>query len=127
MISSLKDLEQYRSAPNLDILEHSKLMAELKKYVDNADWFTIGIMANSIKEAIDALRESEKMFNWPPMNIVEKPSNEGPVFLKANQRTKDVYIRIEYGLGEGILITCQQDNNNNDTTTLGPFPLGFFK
>ncbi|MFL0732696.1 MAG: DUF1824 family protein [Prochlorococcus sp.] len=36
-------------------------------------------------------------------------------------------MRIEYGLGEGVLISCQHNNEEKEADTLGPFPLDFFK
>ena len=47
--------------------------------------------------------------------------------LKANQKTGNVFVRSENGLGEGILITCQYDENIEESNTFGPFPLDFFK
>ena len=62
---------------------------------------------------------------YPP-KIKENPNKDGPVFLKANQKTGDIHIRIEYGLGEGILLSCQQEEEKKNTSTFGPFPLNFF-
>ena len=84
-------------------------------------------MASSAELAIYILREMESQFNWSPMSVVEQITEEGPVFLKANQRTGDIHIRIEHGLGEGILISCQQDQNSEKALTLGPLPIDFFK
>ena len=38
----------------------------------------------------------------------------------------DIFIRSENGLGEGILLTCQYDNESYESSTVGPFPLDFF-
>ena len=46
--------------------------------------------------------------------------------MKGNQKTGEVYIRSEYGLGEGILLTCQYDDPTRNSLTYGPFPLSFF-
>ena len=92
----------------------------------DADWFTIGIMAFSSHEAISRLRGMESLYHWSPMKIKENPKEEGPVFLKANQKTQDIYIRIESGLGEGILLSCQHNDQNKEADTFGPFPLDFF-
>ena len=62
--------------------------------MNEADWFTVGIIASSSNLAISNLRQMESFFNWPPMKIVSKPHEDGPVFLKANQKTNSVYIRI---------------------------------
>ena len=92
--------------------QSKQLLIELSHYMDDADWFTIGIMAPSANIAIFTLKEMETCFNWPAMLVVEKPSEQGPVFLKANQNTGDIYIRTEINLGEGILLTCQNYQEN---------------
>ncbi len=126
-ITSLKDLTQLRTAPDLDQKEASLLMRELNQYIHNAEWFTIGIMAPSTTLAIVALREMEDLYSWPNVKIVDKPNNEGPIFLKSNQKSGEANIRIEYGLGEGILLSCQYNDTSTPSETFGPFPLDFFK
>ena len=124
---SLSDLNNLRTAPNAEDVHSKVLKKELAEHMADADWFTIGIMAPSVNLAIFILREMENLFNWPQMNVASKPDAEGPVFLKANQKTGDIYVRIEHGLGEGILISCQSNEEDKDADTLGPFPLDFFK
>ena len=126
-IKSIVDLTKFRTAPSLESNQSRELFKELLVNINNADWFTVGIMASSTKIAIDVIREIENCFKWPEMNIVVKPNNDGPVFLKANQSTGDIYIRLEDGLGEGVLLSCQHNDNTKDSITLGPFPLDFFK
>ena len=53
-------------------------------------------------------------------------NSEGRVFLKGNQKTGNVYMRSENGLGEGILITCQYEIDSKNSSTFGPLPLDFF-
>ena len=125
-INTLNDLNNLRSAPCLEPEQLKSLTKELSFYMEDADWFTIGIMAPSSKIAIVALEEMQQRFNWPSLKIKENPEKDGPVFLKANQKTGDIHIRIEYGLGEGILISCQHEEEKKDTSTFGPFPLNFF-
>ena len=84
-------------------------------------------MASSSKLSLFILRELENYFNWTAMKVAEKPDEDGPVFLKANQKTGDIYIRIEHGLGEGILLSCQHNEASQNSNTFGPFPLDFFK
>ena len=84
-------------------------------------------MAPSSNRAILILKEIESHFHWPEMKVATKANGEGPVFLKANQNTGDVHVRIEHGLGEGIILSCQHNENQKDTETFGPFPLDFFK
>jgi len=126
-INSLNDLRKIRTAPELDKNKQKILIKELTSYMNKADWFTIGIMAHSSKQAIFALKEMEYFFNWTAMEIATEPKEDGPVFLKANQKTGTIHVRIEYGLGEGILISCQYDDKQKLTDTFGPLPLKIFK
>ncbi len=125
-INSIRDLRKIRSAPLLDKSQEQNLFKELDKYVNETDWFTIGIMAPSSHEAICVLRQMETFFKWLPMTVATLPEGHGPVFLKANQNTGDIHVRIEYGLGEGILLGCQYNSLEKFAETLGPFPLNFF-
>ena len=129
-INSLASLQKYRSAPTLDIYQEKALLEELSLYIKNADWFTVGIMAPCYQSALLALRELENYFNWTPMKIKIKPKEEEekePVFLKANQTTGDIYVRTEYNLGKGIILSCQHDNKEKVADTIGPLPLDIFK
>ncbi len=127
-INSLADLQAYRSAPHLNNIQETVLFKELSKLMKEADWFTVGIMAPKASIALSVLHEMENRFHWEPLKsnntVAEK---ESPVFLKANQKTGDVYMRNEANLGEGVLLTCQHYEETKDSKTLGPFPLGFFK
>lgn len=125
-IKSLSDLKKIRSAPLLDPGQEQKLLKELSYYINEADWFTIGIMAPSANQAIFVLKEIEKSYNWSEMKLVSKTNQDGPVFLKANQKTGDIHIRVEYGLGEGVLLGCQFNDETKYAETLGPLPLNLF-
>ena len=126
-INSLNDLRMNRTAPKLNSSQEQILKKELFECMEKADWFTVGIMSPSYELAIHVLKEMESQFNWPPMKVASHPNDEGPVFLKANQRTGVFHARIEYGLGEGILLSCQYNLEDKDAQTLGPLPLDFFK
>ena len=125
-IKSLKDLKILRTAPILDINQTRILREELERNMNMADWFTVGIMASSESKAIKTLRNIEVYFAWETMKLASTENRDGPVFLKANQNTGDVHIRIEYGLGEGILLGCQNNQFAQQADTFGPFPLDFF-
>ena len=85
----------------LRILLRSELDTALKAF----DWFTVGVMAPSTDAALQALRGVETTLQWKEMLVEEPPKDQGPVFLKANQSTGLIRIRIEHGLGEGVLIS----------------------
>ena len=125
-ISKLEDLEKLRSAPRLNKKQLNILLNQVEAVIHQADWVTIGVMSPSIEKGIYAVRSIEKRFNYNEMKCVSLPSSNGPIFLKANQKTAEIHARIEYGLGEGILISCHNDDNSITARTVGPFPLDFF-
>ena len=125
-ISKLEDLDQLRSAPKLNKKQSKILFNELNRIINKSDWITIGVMSPTLKQGIDAIRRIEEKFEYNEMKCITLPSTDGPIFLKANQKTGEIHARIEFGLGEGILITCQNDDNSLISKTIGPFPLDFF-
>ena len=126
-IKELIDLNKYKSAPKLDFNQSQKLSNELDQKIDNADWLTIGVMAKSDVDAKIALKTIIQKYSFKGFNDFEGLSATGNVFIKGNQKTGEVYIRSEYGLGEGILLTCQYNDPSQDSITYGPFPLSFFR
>ena len=125
-INQLADLNKYKTAPTLDSYQNQKLIRELDNVIGNSDWLTIGVMAKCDNEAKNALKTFLQKYSFIHLNDFEKLEAIGNVFIKGNQKTGDVYIRSEYGLGEGILLTCQYDDPSRESLTYGPFPLNFF-
>ena len=125
-INSLFDLNSLRSAPQLNKIQINKLLKELEINLLNADWITIGIMAYSDFDAIEALKSISKKYSSIKFKDLESLHANGNVFLKGNQKTGNVFIRSENGLGEGILLTCQYDDASKESSTFGPLPLDFF-
>ena len=125
-ISRLEDLDKLRSAPILNKKQSEVLLNQAKSILQNADWVTIGVMSPSLSKGIEAVRKIEEKFKYIEMRCVSLPNSNGPIFLKANQKTGEIHARIEYGLGEGILISCHNDDESLTAKTIGPFPLDFF-
>ena len=125
-INKLDDLNNLRTAPQLSNSQEKKLLEELEANIFNADWITIGIMAPSDNKAIEALQSITKKYSSIKFGNLDSLNAEGSVFLKANQKTGNVFVRSENGLGEGILITCQYDEQSEASNTFGPLPLDFF-
>ena len=125
-INNLIDLNSFRSAPQINKIQMKELLDELEEYLLNSDWITIGIMASSDYQAIDALKSISKKYSLIEFLDLDSLHANGSVFLKANQKTGNVFIRSENGLGEGILITCQFDEDSRESNTFGPLPLDFF-
>ena len=125
-INKLIDLNKYKTAPILDSFQIQKLSRELDMKIKNSDWLTFGVMAKSDMEAKNAVRTLIKKYSFMRFNDVEILKASGNVFLKGNQKTGEVYIRSDFGLGEGILLTCQYDDPLQNSMTYGPFPLNFF-
>ena len=125
-INKLVDLNTFRVAPKLNNSQIKKLFGELESNISKADWMTIGIMAPSDTKAVEALQSISKKYSSIKFGNLDSLSANGSVFLKANQKTSNVFIRSENGLGEGILITCQYEENATESNTFGPLPLDFF-
>tara|TARA_B100000579_G_scaffold373927_1_gene337829 strand:+ start:1566 stop:1967 length:402 start_codon:yes stop_codon:yes gene_type:complete len=125
-IYKLEDLDKLRSAPKLNKKQSQILLDELSHIIHKSDWITIGVMSPSLKKGLNAVRSIEKKYEYKEMKCVTFPSSDGPIFLKANQKTGEIHARIELGLGEGILISFQNYDNSLNTKTFGPFPLDFF-
>ena len=125
-INNLIDLDSLRSAPQLSKREIKKLLDELEANIFNADWITIGIMARSDFDAIEALQSISKKYSSIKFRNLDSLRANGSVFLKGNQKTGNVFMRTENGLGEGILLTCQYEDETEGFSTFGPLPLDFF-
>ena len=125
-INKLADLNSLRTAPILNKVQIKKLLEELETNIFNADWITIGIMAPSDTKAIEALQSITKKYSSIKFLNLNSLHADGSVFLKGNQKTGNVFIRSENGLGEGILLTCQYDHESKESSTVGPLPLDFF-
>ena len=125
-INKLVDLNSLRTAPKLSDSQVKKLSEELEVNIFNADWITIGIMALCDIGAIDALQSICNKYSSIKFGNLEYLHAEGSVFLKGNQKTGNVFVRSENDLGEGILITCQYDEDGEKSNTFGPLPLDFF-
>ena len=125
-IYNLVDLNNLKTAPLLSNSQVKKLSDELETNIFNANWITIGIMASRDIEAIEALKSISKRYSSIKFGNLDSLRADGSVFLKGNQKTGNVFIRSENGLGEGILITCQYDQKIKESNTYGPLPLDFF-
>ena len=125
-VNKLVDLNNLRTAPKLTYGQEKKLLEELEANILNTDWLTIGIMAPSDYRAIEALQSISKKYSSIKFGNLGSLHADGDVFLKANQKTSNVFVRSENGLGKGILITCQYDEGAKESNTFGPLPLDFF-
>ena len=126
-INYLVDLNYYRSAPELTKIQTKKLLEELEPKIMGADWITVGIMAANDFEAVDALKSISRKYSSIKFIGLDSLYADGRVFLKANQKTGNVFIRSENGLGEGILVTFQCEEDSSGSSTYGPLPLDFFQ
>ena len=121
-LNNLVDLNSLRSAPQLSKRQIKKLLEEIEANIFNADWITIGIMAPCDTKAIEAMQSISKKYSSIKFGNLDSLHADGSVFLKGNQKTGNVYIRSENGLGEGILLTCQYEKDSEESFTYGPLP-----
>ena len=83
-------------------------------------------MAPSDTKAIEALQSISNKYSSIKFGNLDSLHADGSVFLKGNQKTGNVFVRSENGLGEGILITCQYEKDSSESFTFGPLPLDSF-
>ena len=83
-------------------------------------------MAPSDFDAVETLKRFTKKYPAVRFRDLKSLHAKGSVFLKGNQKTGNVFIRTENVIGEGILLTCQYDNETKGSSTFGPLPLDFF-
>ena len=125
-ITNLNELNHLRSAPFLDKSESKDILSQIDIKIKDSDWITIGIMATNEQDAKKALNSIIQKYNFKFSKNFNELTASGNVFLKANQKSGEVYIRSENGLGEGILLTCQYNDLSIHSKTYGPFPLNLF-
>ncbi len=101
-IKKLEDLDKLRTAPKLNVKQAKLLLNQVELFIHKADWLTIGVMSPSFKIGINAVRKIEEKFEFNKTRCITLPNSDGPIFLKANQKSGEIHARIEYGLGEGI-------------------------
>ncbi len=123
----LNDLNRLRTAPSLSASEKATILPELHQQMALYRWFTTGIMASSADQAVQSLRQLEQHLAWETHELIADSELDGPVYLKANQQTLTARLRIEHGLGEGILISGHGDDNTQQSATWGPLPLDAFE
>ena len=126
-IKNLKDLDNLRTAPKLEISQKIILLKEIDSKILIADWITVGIMAPNDLTAKGSLKSFLRRNTKINFKSIDDITTAGQVFLKGNQKTGNVFIRSEDGLGEGILLTCQYEDQMIGSNTYGPFPLDFFE
>ena len=119
-------MSRLRTAPVLSATEKALIVPELQQQMALYRWFTAGIMASTAEQAVRSLRQLEQHQSWAAHELISDPELNGPVYLKANQQTMTARLRIEHGLGEGILISGHGNDNTEPSTTWGPLPLDFF-
>jgi hypothetical protein len=130
MAASLGSLRSLRTAPALAPEELAPLRDELLDRMGRCDWFTVGVMAPTAEQALRSLRSLERACGWralePDPAQEELEPAAGPVFLKANQSTGRFLLRLEGGLGEGLLVTGHSTTCPEAEDTWGPLPLQCF-
>ena len=125
-INHLVDLNNLRSAPNLSKNQRKQLLREIEFELHNAEWITVGVMAPIDVDAVNAIKSICRKYTSINFRGLNSLNAVGSVFLKGNQKTGNVFIRSENGLGVGILLTCHYESKNIESNTFGPFPLDFF-
>lgn len=132
-IAPLASLRGLRTAPSLDASQTQQLRQALIERLAGCEWFTVGVMAPDRQAAVTCLRSLESALGWQPLQEESDVDPNGadagaggPVFLKGHQRNGTFRLRLEAGLGEGLLITGHNPEAPEMEDTWGPLPLDLF-
>jgi hypothetical protein len=127
-LSTLADLRGLRTAPSLSPAERESLRGELADRLAACEWFTVGVMAPSAAAAVAALRQAETVLGWSPLeaNAGHDPQGAPVNAAPGSEEAGPVFLKVESGLGEGLLISGHSPVDPEAEDTWGPLPLDFF-
>jgi hypothetical protein len=101
--------------------------AALKVLVQNSEYQMLGICADSLQAAWNALEQYLQKLGYNitlDRNAVE--SIEGSVYLKFNGRSQSYYASPYTEKYRGVLVSCQSTDDTGVNGTYGHFPLDLF-
>lgn len=117
------DIQSINSIENPD-----NICTALKILVQNSEYQMLGICADSLDEAWNALAEYLQGLGYQislDRNAVE--AVEGSVFLKFNGLSQSYYSSPYTQQYRGVLVSCQSNDEVGVNGTYGHFPLDLFR
>ncbi|VXD21779.1 DUF1824 family protein [Planktothrix paucivesiculata] len=113
--------------PPISDSEKAKIQAALLLLNRESEYQMIGICADSMAEALSALTDYLKAFEYS-INVEDhalEPVSES-VYLKFNGRSQNFYISPYLEKYRGVLISFQSTDENGINGVYGHFPLDLF-
>ncbi|WP_413160899.1 DUF1824 family protein [Capilliphycus salinus ALCB114379] len=109
------------------IENRDRICSALKLVVENSEYQMLGICADSLDAAWNALQEYLHGLDYNitlDRNAVE--AIEGSVFVKFNGRSQSYYASPYTEKYRGVLVSCQSTDDTGINGTYGHFPLDLF-
>lgn len=116
------DIQSVNQIENRD-----QICSALKLLVQNSEYQMLGICADSLDAAWNALEQYLHGLDYniaPDRNGVE--AIEGSVYLKFNGRSQSYYASPYTQKYRGVLVSCQSTDDTGVNGTYGHFPLDLF-
>ena len=109
-----------------DAAERQQLQQALQAMVRASDWENLGICADDLAAAQQALASYLQALGHPATPpIAEPPEGEGPIYLKYNTQRQLIYCDCYSGDYRGVLVACQSENEAV-AGTYGYLPLDLY-
>ena len=125
----------FQTLPPLSELITEQVQRSLQFLVEQSDFQTFGICADSAQASETALNSYLSGLGYPQLTEsgiqIEAPADldpaQTPVFMKYNLRNGKCYQEPYTGTARGVLITCHGAAQDDINGTYGHFPLNLFQ
>ena len=124
-IRYLQQFESKTAGEAIESPEKIKIIQALKQIQQQSDYQIFGVLAETYDQAIAAVHDYAKAFNYPMPKTPE--ALEGPVYLKYNPSTQLCYCNPYTGDHRGVLISFQSDFEDGTNEMFGHFPIDLYR
>lgn len=119
----LKQFSRLNPEPSL-VSDRGQIQAALHQVVAHSDYQILGICADSLAQAQEALGAYGAALGYSP--VFDGPALEGSVYLKFNPRSGLCYVDGYSGEYRGVLVSCQSADADGINQMYGHLPLDLF-
>ncbi len=112
-----------RLAPE-EIPSYDAIRAALAIVREHSDYQILGICADDITQAAQAMTSYIKAFEYKFMPAV--PPVEGPIYVKYNPKMRSCHSDTYIGQHRGVLVSCQSEYDGDVNELFGHLPLDLF-
>jgi hypothetical protein len=117
-----------KTMPNLTADEKAQVIRALRFLVDQSDFQTYGVCADTVDSGLQALKDYLAGLGHDVDADPSKTENaDGAVYIKYNLRNGQCYLDGYPGTARGVLVTCHGCEDEAANGTYGHLPLDLFQ